>query len=728
MAALADTVAHRPASPERWHTGVQSAPLDPLLDCLVGMARLHGVSTNPASLSAGLPIGPEGLSPDLVHRAAARAGLCTRVATATLDGLLPEMLPVILLLKERRACILLTWTATGEAVLRFPESGDSGEPTDRAALDAEFSGTVVFARPTYPFDIRSSAFEQATSAHWFWSVVRRNWRLYRDSLLAAALINLFALAMPLFSMAVYDRVVPNKAEETLWVLALGVVLMMVFDMVLRTMRSHILDTASQRIDICVSARIMERVLGMRMADKPASVGAFATQLRGFETVRDFVAAASVTTLIDVPFVLIFMGVLVWISPWLAMAPVVCIAIVMGTALLSQRRMQTLVQRSQRAASQRQASLVESLVGLETIKAMRAESRFQRTWEHSTSYVADTASQLKLLSSATLQVAQAMQQLVGVSSIIVGVYLLMDKQISMGAIIAASMVAGRALAPWSQVAGLWMQYQQARSGLASVDQHMQRPAERAPGRTYLQRPKVQGSIEFKDVSFHYPGHSTAALSHVSFTIKAGEKVAVIGRVGSGKSTLQRLILGLYAPSEGSILVDGIDIRQWDPAVLRRAAASVAQDVHLFFGSLKENIALGAPQAADHDILAAAEIAGVSELANAHPQGFDMPISERGDSLSGGQRQAVGIARAVLLDAPMLLLDEPTSAMDAHSEDALKTRLRHFCADKTLLLVTHRNALLDLADRLLVLDQGRVVADGTKAQVVEALQRGRLGGAP
>jgi ATP-binding cassette subfamily C protein LapB len=303
--------------------------------------------------------------------------------------------------------------------------------------------------------------------------------------------------------------------------------------------------------------------------------------------------------------------------------------------------------------------------------------------------------------------------------------LIDNKISMGGIIAASMLAGRAMAPFGQVAGLLMQFHHAKSGLAAIESHMKTQPERGDDSAFLHRAKFQGDIEFKNVSFTYPGQQQPALNKVSFKIRAGEKVAFIGRVGSGKSTIQRLILGLHKPSEGAILIDGIDMRQIDPAELRRAAGFVSQDVSLFYGTLKENIALGAPFANDQDILAAAEIAGVAEFANRHPSGFDMSIGERGESLSGGQRQAVGIARAVLNDSPILLLDEPSSAMDHQSEDQLKTRLRTFAKGKTVILVTHRTSLLELIERLIVIDNGQVMADGPKAQVVEALQAGRIG---
>lgn len=705
--------------------GEHNVRFDPLLDSVIAIAKIFGITTTHEALSAGLPLEGNRITPALLPRAAGRVGLTARLARRSLDDLRPGLLPVVLLLKGNQACLLLEWRQSGEARVRFPENGESSDVLTRAELDNLFAGIVCFIRPVFKFDTRTPDSGQLKSQHWFWSVVIQNWRLYRDSLLAALLINIFALVMPMFSMTVYDRVVPNRAEETLWVLAIGVLLMMAFDTLLRVLRSYILDTAGKRIDVTLSARIMERVLGLGMADRPTSVGSFAANLRAFESVREFVASATITTLVDIPFVLVFFLVLAWISPWLTLPPLVCIAVLILTSLVVQQKMQELVEVSQRATSQRNAVLVESLVGIETVKFTVAESHFQRKWEQATVFIAQTGTKLKLLSSTIMSMVQLLQQLVSVVVVIIGVYLLINNQISMGGIIAASMLAGRAMAPFGQVAGLLMQYQNAKSGLASVEGHMQTQPERADTSSFLHRTGFQGTIEFKNVSFTYPGQQQAVLRNVSFKIQAGEKVAFIGRVGSGKSTIQRLMLGLYQPSEGAILIDGIDLRQIDPAELRRAAGFVSQDVSLFFGTLKENIALGAPFADDQDILAAAELAGVTEFANRHPRGFDMLIGERGESLSGGQRQAVGIARAVLNDSPILLLDEPSSAMDHQSEDLLKARLLRYTTGKTVILVTHRTSLLELVDRLIVIDNGKIMADGPKAQVIEALQSGRVG---
>jgi ATP-binding cassette subfamily C protein LapB len=708
-----------------WHVGEHQSHLDPLLDSLVEITRLHGEPWTAQALAAGLPLVENKLSPSLVPRAAARAGLSARVLRQSLNDIPERLYPTIILLNNQRACVLLEKLADGAFRVRLPETGESVEIFSAEELEAQYAGIAIIVRPRFRFDMRTPEMGQVRERHWFWGAMHDNWRIYRDALLAALLINIFALAMPLFSMNVYDRVVPNHAIETLWVLALGATLILGFDFALRTARGYILDVASKRIDVSLSGLIMERVLGVKMSAKPASVGSFTANLRAFESVRDFIASASITTLVDLPFVFVFFLVLAWISPWLVLPPFIGMLLIIIFSWLSQAKMNQWVELTQRAAAQRNATLVESMVGLETIKIMGAEGEMQRRYERATRFLAQIGGRLKLLSTTTVNFAQAITQLVSVCVVIVGVYLLIDGQITMGAIIASSMLAGRAMAPLGQVAGLLMQYQNAKTSLGAVESHMKLPIERPSNSTFLHRESFRGEIEFRNVSFKYPGREDIALDNVSFKMNAGEKLGIIGRVGSGKTTIEKLILGLYQPDEGAVLIDGIDTRQIDPAELRRAIAYVPQDPLLFFGSLKQNIAMGAPFADDKQILAAAELAGIAEFANANPHGFEMSIGERGESLSGGQRQAVSIARAVLNDPPVLLLDEPSSAMDHQSEERLKSRLRLYLAGKTMLLVTHRTSLLELVDRLIVIDQGQIMADGPKAQVVEALQQGRIG---
>ncbi|SMC21471.1 ATP-binding cassette, subfamily C, LapB [Andreprevotia lacus DSM 23236] len=706
-----------------WAGNPHALHADPLLDCLSELTRIYGRPSSPQALAAGLPLVNNKLTPSLLPRAAARAGLAARLVRKNLDELNYRSLPALLVLDDQQACLLLEWLPDGRARVRWSDAGESSDIVSAETLALQYTGVAVFVRPRFRFEARAPELGKVRAKHWFWSVVFGNWRIYRDALLAALLINLFALTLPLFSMNVYDRVVPNHAQETLWVLAIGALLVMSFDFGMRTVRSHIIDVASKRIDITLSALIMERVLGIKMANRPQSVGSFAANLRSFESVRDFIASASITAVIDLPFVFLFLLVLIWLSPWLLLPPLAGMFLVVLFSLVTQGKMHELVEATQRATAQRNATLVESVAGIETVKALEASSGFQRKWEESTLYIAQMGTKIKLLSSSTVNFANTAAQWVNVVTVITGVYLLIDKELSMGGIIAASMLSGRIMAPFGQVAGLMMQFQNARTALNGIESYMNLPVERPEGSNFLHREHFSGAIEFKHVSFSYGGQPV--LKDVSFRINPGERVGVIGRIGSGKSTLEKLILGLYQPEEGAVLIDGVDTRQIDPADLRRAIGYVPQDPILFYGSLRENIVIGAPHADDAMVLAAADNAGVNEFADVHPHGFDMMIGERGESLSGGQRQTVAIARALLNDPAMLLLDEPTSSMDHMSEERLKGRMRALIPGKTLLLVTHRTSMLDLVDRLIVVDDGAIVADGPKAVVVEALQQGRVG---
>ncbi len=667
-----------------------------------------------------------GLTPSLFSRAAARAGFASKVLRRPLDKLDAALLPAILLLEGNEACLLLGWEDDGAtARVLMPETGQGGIAVDREELMRRYVGIAIFARPHFRFDQRTPELGQAAQRHWFWGAVIEQWPVYRDILAAALLINVFALALPLFTMNVYDRVIPNFGVETLWMLAASLVLVLGLDYLLRLLRGHFIDLASARIDIKLSTMIMERVLGMRMADRPASVGSFAATLRSFESIRDFIASATVTALIDLPFALLFMLVILWISWPLVFFPIIGGAAIVVYSYVVQHKMRDLSDSTFRATALRNATLVESLTALETIKAQSAEGQMQEKWERTAAFLARVNSELRLLSASAINGTMTLQQLTNVVTIVAGVYLIHAGMLTMGGLIACTMLIGRATAPLGQIVGLLMQYHNARLSLSSLEQTMTRPTERSAETALIHRPEIHGDIEFREVTFGYGERGEPALKDVSFRIKAGEHVVVIGRVGSGKTTLQKLMLGLYEPTAGAVLVDGVDLRQLDPADLRRNIGYVGQDSMLFFGTLRENIAIGAPYADDRAIVEAADVGGLTEFVNRHPQGFDMAIGERGESLSGGQRQGVAIARAMLLNPPILILDEPTSAMDFSSEARFKERLRGFAEHKTVVIVTHRTSLIDLADRVIVVDGGRVVADGPRESVVEALQSGRIG---
>lgn len=698
---------------------------DPLLGCLVALAHLLERPASGQALTAGLPLADGRLTPELFPRAAARAGLSARLLRRPLDAIDPLTLPCVLLLENRQAC-LLVGLAGGVASIVLPETGHGGVDLPVADLERRYSGYALFAAAEISYDGRGRDIELERRGHWFWGVLLRQWPVYAEVALAAVLINCFALASPLFIMNVYDRVVPNNAVETLWVLAAGAVIVFGFDFLLKTLRGYFVDTAGRVADIRLASGIFAHVLNISMAVRPASAGAFASNLREFETLRDFFTSASITALIDLPFLLFFIAVIWLIGGWVAVVPAVAVPLVIGVGLLLQIPLDRAVRATFKEAAQKHGILVEAIGGLETIKSIGAEGRMQRAWERFVAATAKSANSARFLSALTINVAALAANLVTVGIVIVGVYEIAAGRLTTGALVACTILAGRAMAPLGQVAGVLTRYHQARTAFATLDRIMALPVERPAGKRFVHRAQLSGAIEFRNVSFTYPQQKLPALQDVSFRVEPGERVGLIGRIGSGKTTVEKLVLGLYEPSAGAVLLDGTDLRQIDPADLRRHVGCVPQDVFLFQGTLRENIVMGAPHADDAAVLRAARIAGVDDFASRHPLGYDMVAGERGEALSGGQRQAVAVARALLLDPPILILDEPTSAMDNAAESRFKARLARELPGRTLLLVTHRASLLSLVDRLIVLDNGRIVADGPRDRVLKALAQGSARG--
>ncbi|MBA6414364.1 type I secretion system permease/ATPase [Parahaliea sp. F7430] len=705
-----------------------SANEDSLLQCLLALCRYHGVATTAEALTGGLPLEQGRLTPSLFERAASRAGLVSRVVFQSPLETEAQLLPALVLLEDDKACILLGWSEDRQsAQVIYPELNESALEIPAEELAQKSSGALILCRPRFRFDQRSPRTGTSRRGHWFWSAIRANTAIYRDVLLAAFFINVFALALPLFTMNVYDRVVPNAALETLWMLAAGVALVLLADITLRTMRGYFLDLASRRVDIELSGRIMEQVLGARLEHRPVSVGSYAVNLRSFETVRDFITSASITTLIDVPFAIIFIAVIGWIAPLVLIPLLLGVAVVIAYALVTQGKLRELTETTYRAGAMRNSTLIESLVGLDTIKAMGAESRTQRKWEEATSFLSRVGVQLRLVSNSTINVTQWSQQMVTMFVIITGVYLISQGSLSMGGLIACTMLAGRVMAPFGQVAGLITSFHNSEIALKSLDEVMAKPQERPEGAQFLSRERLKGEIEFRNVSFAYPGSEIESLRDISFRIKPGERVAILGKVGSGKSTLQKLAMGLYQPTEGSVLVDGIDLRQLDPSEFRAQVGYVPQDVTLFYGSLRDNLLLSHSNISDAALVRAVEIANLADYINRHPQGVDMLVGERGESLSGGQRKCVALARAVINDPPILLMDEPTGSMDHSTEMAVKKQLESYLKGRTWIVVTHRNSLLEMVERIIVVDGGKIMADGPRDSVIQALQQGKIGSA-
>jgi ATP-binding cassette subfamily C protein LapB len=698
---------------------------DPLTDCLIQLCRLYNLPATRTALRAGLPLVDNRLTVELFPRAAERAGLAARLVKRPLGRMTGLELPAVLLLVDGRACVLAALDhETGEATVLLPETGLGESRLALAELERLYSGHALFARPRFRQDGHLEHGVASEQRNWFWGTLFRSWRIYRDVLLASLMINLFGLTGPFFTMIVYDRVIPNLAFETLWVLALGIGTVYGFSLVLRGLRGYFVDEAGKKANLRISAALLEKVLGLRLEVRPKSIGGFSKNLQQFEAVRDFITSLSITALIDLPFMLLGLAAI-----WYLGGPIVWIhltaILLMGLfALAVQAPLKKAVEKSFAASAQKNAILVEGLSGIETIKMLRAESQIQRAWEEAVSYIATWSSRSRLFSTSVTHFSDFIMNLTVVGVLIAGVYRISEGQLSQGGIIALMILSRQAIAPMSQVVSLATRFHRAKAALGTLDAIMELPVERPPDKSFLHRSECQGRLGFVQVDFQYPGQSGLALRQITLTIEPGEKVAIIGPIGSGKTTLGKLLLGLYEPTGGMVCLDDTDIRQIDPAELRRFIGYVPQDITLFRGTIRENIILGSPEVEDERILRAAELAGVSQFAGKHPKGFDMEIGEQGRGLSGGQRQSVAMARALLHDPPILVLDEPSSSMDNRTETRMKTNLKNLLAGKTLVLITHRGSLLDLVERIIIIDNGAVVADGPRDQVLSAMKSGQI----
>jgi ATP-binding cassette subfamily C protein LapB len=697
---------------------------DPLADSLVIAARLFGEPVSAEALTAGLPLEAGVLTPALAVRAAQRASLNARVVKTALSKLKPENLPAILLTGERGACVLLKLEGERAEVV-VPELPDAPREIALDQLEESYTGQAILLSRLHRFSAGTESERIADTHHWFWGTLRAETRTYGEVALATVLINVFALASPLFFMNVYDRVVPNQAMETLWVLAIGIGVVFAFDLVLKILRGYFIDVVGRRSDLALSSTLFARVMDLKLDQPRQPVGTLANNLREFESLREFFTSATLASIIDLPFVLLFLAVIFWIGGfWMVLPVIIAIPIVIAVGLALQPALRDHIRRSFAATEAKYSTVIETLAAIEHVKHLNAASQLQRKWESLVDYVARESLTARLLSAFALHFTGWVQAATGIAVLIVGAYQAADGRLTLGALIACAIIASRAVAPLTQLAGLLTRYHTATTALNALNKIMEAPVEREPGKTFVSRPKLDGRIDFRGVTFRYPGQQVDALREASFTITPGMRIGVIGRMGSGKSTLAKLLIGLHHPQAGNVLVDGIDSRQIDPSDLRRNIGYMPQDVVLFSGTVRQNLTMGAPQTDDETMLRAVQLVGLDEHLNRHPQGFDMPVGERGHGLSGGQKQAVALARALLTDPPVLLLDEPTAAMDTGTEEHFKSRITRVLEGRTLIVVTHRESMLTLVDHLIVMDSGRVVAAGVKSEVLQALSQGRV----
>ncbi len=692
---------------------------DPLASAMVAAMQQRGRNISEQALLAGLALDAEGrLTPRLALRAAEAHGYRAQLTRRALRDIPDTVLPVVLFLSGRDACVLLSQNDVGAEVI-WQARSDSPVQISREDLAQAYSGHALLLGQEAQDDAAAEA--APSHGHWYWATAARFWPDYMQVVFASAAVNVMALAIPLFTMNVYDRVFPTAALVTLWSLVAGVGLALFFDAILKWLRARIVDTVSRRIDLAVSSELFRHVADLRLDAETQPAGALVNTLKDYEQVRDFFSSQTLATLTDFVFGILFIVVISYIGGPLALPPAIALGfvILLGLAILWPLRAAS--NASRHVTGVKNAVAVEAITDLETLKAVAGQNRMQARWERRVAESAQTQERSKRIATFATTATATAQQLSSVGIVVIGVYLALEGNLTMGAVIAAMILSGRAMAPTAALASLFVRGSFAFSTLRSLNSVMARPSDKSAKRAALDTSVEDGAFTLKDVSLQYAGTQVPAIQGVSFTTPPRARIGLVGPVGAGKTSLVRLLSGLYAPSSGMVLLDGLNMNQIAPARLRQDVQLVPQEAVLFSGTLAENIAFGVPQASNEDVLRVARLAGVDRIAAAHPEGFAMPISERGRNLSGGQRQMVALARALLPRPRVLILDEPTSSMDSQNEKLFVENLARVLDEwpMSVVISTHRMGLLDLVDRLVLLDGGKLVMDGTKDAVLARL---------
>ena len=701
-----------------WLDTEQSREIDPVLDCLTYLARQADRPSSPVLLRAGLALSSDGKLPfHQIEPALDQIGMRAEPVARSLRGWNARQCPAVLELTEDRAAVLLD-VRDRDGLVYAP---GVAEPTwvKLAELEPAYTGRAV-AVETDPTRERENErpWDEAKRKHWFWSEVWKIRREFSPVLLAALIVNMLAFAMPLFTMNVYDRVIPNKATSTLWVLAFGVMLALAFDFVLRLARSRLIDELGRKLDAKLSQKLFEKVMNLPMAQRQGSTGAFARRVSEYEMVRDFFASTTVVLAVDVVFLFLFLALITVLAGWLVMVPIAGIVFMLIAGISLQRSMGRAALDAQADSSLQHSVLIEAIAGAETLKAARAEGQMLGRWRRYASMSAATQERMRQLTAVAVNLASVSQQLISIGLLIGGFYQFQQGDMTMGAIIAIIMLSGRSLQPIGQLAFLITRGKQAVATLDSLQRMMDSDDERQVAMRSIVPEIRAGHIELTNVSFRYPEAARDSLSNLNLKVNPGDRIGIIGRVASGKSTLGRVLCGLYAPTDGVMTVDGLDSRQYHPHPLRDAFRFVGQDAEVFSGTVRDNLMLGAAQADDKQLIDAVIRSGADIFLSRDAAGFDLPVGERGSRLSGGQRSLLVLARALVSPSKMLFLDEPTGSMDTQTEqyfiNHLKTALD---ADQSLIVATHRHNMLSILNRLIVIDGGRIIADGPRDEVMK-----------
>jgi ATP-binding cassette subfamily C protein LapB len=675
-----------------------------ILDCLQYLLRFHGIEKSVASIRDIAEVSEGTFDFSDAVSVLRNLDFSANVGLLSMSKLNRGHCPSIIKHKNGSISVLVEITPDNEY---YVYSGNSDEPLKKFTkreFGADFSKSILLAKSP-----RQEDNEKQKKIDWFWGSLSQSKWTYVQVLIAAAVSNFLGLSTSLFIMVVYDMVVPNQAIESLVALTIGVLIALGFDFIIKTTRANFIDKAGKKADARMSRLIFDQLMNMNLASKSAKSGALASTVREFESLRDFFTSATLVAVVDLPFLFLFVYIIYLIGGPLAYVPLAAVPIVILTGIFVQPFLAKISNESLESGMSKQGVLVETLNGLETIKATGSASLMKKRFHDATTSQSELGLKGRMISQFAINSATSVQQVAQIAIIFYGVFLIQDGTVTMGALIATVILAGRTLAPLTQLANALTRVNSSRAAYRNIDDLMKKPRDKSHTDNPLSRPVLNGKIEFKNVSFRYPKASEVTIKDLSFIVEPGEKVAILGKMGCGKSTIARLLCGLYQPDSGSILIDGVDIRQIDPADIRRNVGFMLQETWLFSGSIKENIQMGFAEYPDEHILSVAKISGVDEFVRGNPSGYDFQLRERGEGLSGGQRQSINLARALLHTPATLILDEPTSSMDSATEKLVLDNLIDWMGDRTLIAITHRNTLVRLATRVLVIDQGTLVAD-------------------
>ena len=680
-----------------------------LLSCTRIVLRHYGQRKSGAAVRDAVELPHNYFKPQQAVSALSSLGFKASFGNMKLDKITSDFLPAIAFLKDGSAVVLKQEKDSNEFIVVLPDKKDKTIKIDASTLPEHYSGYLILAKEL------NTAEKEERGGHWFFSSFKKSKWLYVQVMAAAMVSNFLSLTTSLFTMTVYDRIIPNGAFESLIALSIGVIIALAFDFIIKSLRARFIDIASKRADLEISRRLFDRILKFTPSEQRQKTGAMAGTIREFETLREFFNSSTLVVLIDLPFVFFFIYVIYLIAGPLAYIPLMAVPLVILVGLLIQPFLARVTKGNVEFGMNKQAVLVETLNGLETVTATGSGKLMKKRYEDALDNQSDGGNKIRLLSNFVINFAASVQQYAQVAAIFFGVYLIVEGTITQGALIGAVILGGRTMAPLSQLANTLARVNGAITSYKNLSKLIGKSFNSASNLSPISRPKFKGEIEFKNVSFTFDGSTQPVLNNLTFKIPAGQKVAVVGKMGSGKSTLSRMVAGILEPTQGSILVDGVDVRQIDPADTRKNIGVMLQDSWLFSGTVRENIQMGFNEYDDEHLLKVCKIAGVDEFVGAHPKGYDLIIKERGVGLSGGQRQTINLARSLIHDPSILLLDEPTSSMDQATEKKVVESLKEVSSEKTMLIVTHRNPILTMVDRVFVLENGKIVADQTPDQL-------------